>query len=201
MKAAFTPPPQVAKGDEDAALEEYADALKVFDLADLREAWTGVRDANRRGFWPAIGLLVDAAREARKARAARTPRRDVLNGRVVDGAFQSWGGACQCQRCVSKTSREEFWRAPAEAHAADQKLRRELDDWINYRVEMLPPVQPGEMVAAYRKRCGLEESNSRTAFGDGNFVRMTPEMIAREERLASERNAALARRLASGGVA
>lgn len=163
MRAAFTPPPQVSKSDENAALEEYADALKAFDLLELREAWTSVRDANKRGFWPAIGLLVDAARTSRKARREREPRAETLNGRVVDGKYQPWGGACRCRRCVEKTQGDGFYRATSEEHSAAQQERADMKSSRDYRLEMLPPIDPGESVERWRARLAARFAERKMA--------------------------------------
>lgn len=152
MRAVFSPPTGVAKDDEARALEEYADALRAYDERDLRDAWTQVRNANKRGFWPPIGMLVDACNVAKRARRDRSPRAEIVDGRVVNGEYQPWGGACKCQRCAQKIASHGFWRASSAEREAQSALDSEVVDWTAYQIERLPPVKSGETVAQYRAR-------------------------------------------------
>lgn len=133
MKATFSPPPKTP--DEALALEEYADALKGFDRRDLETGWRGARNAHMRDFWPPIGILVKSCQDARRNRVALTPQKDVLHGRIVDGRFQPWGGACQCDRCVDKKPTEGFYRAPKDMHEKDAQLHADLDAHFKRKYE------------------------------------------------------------------
>ena len=100
MQAVFSPPLRDSKTDPSIALEQYADALKGFDDDDLAAGWAHVRTASTRGFWPAIGSLFEACTKARRSRLDSIPKREKLNGRIVDGEYQPWGGACMCKNCA-----------------------------------------------------------------------------------------------------
>lgn len=118
-----------------------------------------------------------------------------INGRVVDGRFQPYGGLCGCTDCVEKRPRDGFYKASAEFHNEQRAERRGADEWLEYGIERLPTVLPKESLAAYRKRCGLKDSSSSGVFADRKSVTMTPELMAREEMLGAERMAKLERRL------
>lgn len=118
-----------------------------------------------------------------------------INGRIIDGRFQPYGGACGCRDCVEKRPREGFYKASAEFHAGQSAERDGADDWLAYGIERLPAVLSKETLRDYRKRCGLKDPSSAGVFADRKSVTMTPELIAREEMLAAERLATLERRL------
>lgn len=129
MRVVFSPPPHVAKADEDPVLEEYADALRAFDMRDLRDGWRRIRESHAKAFWPAPGQLVKACADARRNRFAALPRQEQFHGRFVDGALQPWGGACRCRRCIGKIPTEGFFRASADDYREAAALATELDVW------------------------------------------------------------------------
>lgn len=55
-------------------------------------------------------------------------------GRVVDGKWQPWGGACQCRRCVEKIPREGFYKAPKEFAERMNWEREQLEQWQRNRI-------------------------------------------------------------------
>lgn len=188
MRAVFGAPSHVAKTDEGFALEQYAAALKDFDERDLSAGWAHVRDTNTRGFWPPIGLLFEACSEARKERLDSMPKREVLQGRIIDGEYQPWGGACQCRRCRNKTPSTGFYRAPrAEREAADRE-RQEAEEHFSYELEKLPPVLRGESLQAYRRRNHLPSPE-----GGGRFDAAFEPGALEPEVLTPERKAQLAK--------
>lgn len=152
MRAAFSPSPHLAKTDEPAALEQYADALRGFDERDLQAGWATARDGNKRGFWPPIGALVEVCVAARKARLDSAPKHQVLHGRVIEGEYQPWGGSCRCRRCADLRPSQGFWHAPKEFVEAAAKDRRDAQGHFDYQFEQLPPALRGETMRAYRYR-------------------------------------------------
>lgn len=121
MRTVFSPPPTMAKGDEEAALEQYADALRGFAVPVLEAGWREVRDANRRGFWPAIGALVEACLRARERFSPPKEPKQAVNGRLVGGRYQPWVG-CECARCLNQRnwlrSEREAGRSFVAEHAS-----------------------------------------------------------------------------------
>lgn len=63
------------------------------------------------------------------------------DGRMIDGEFQPWGGACQCRRCRQMVGREGFWRASRAEYAEAEALRREIAERDAYEMEQLPHVR------------------------------------------------------------
>jgi hypothetical protein len=64
----------MSDAEQDAALRQYADALKSFTVEALCAGWTAVRDDYKGKTWPAIGLLTGACRTAQKARNEQKPK-------------------------------------------------------------------------------------------------------------------------------
>lgn len=90
----------------------------------------------------------------------------VLNGRMVDGEYQPWGGACRCRRCVGKIRREGFYQAPEAHRKADEETMRAIKERDAYEMEQLPHVRmgpPRETVAEYtvRVKAWRAERNQR----------------------------------------
>ena len=50
--------------------------------------------------------------------------RENVQGRMVDGQFQPWGGACRCQKCVTKSRRPGYFIAPRADYERDGR-----EDW------------------------------------------------------------------------
>jgi hypothetical protein len=142
MRAVFSPPSQVAREDEPAALEEYASALSRFDYRDLERGWARMRESYKRPFWPPIALLVEAVQAAQSDRLSAMPKKEKLRGRMVDGVVQPWGGACQCRACRLKIPRGEFFHASAEQYAAAEAIREELDYDLQRRIGFDPRIGP-----------------------------------------------------------
>jgi hypothetical protein len=51
-------------------------------------------------------------------------KRENLQGRIVGGQFQPWGGACRCRQCVTKSRRPGFYIAPRLDYERDGR-----EDW------------------------------------------------------------------------
>ena len=98
---------------------DYCRDLQKTD-AEIAYACSRYRQDRHSRFFPTPGQLLGLINEVADAR----PR---TNGRMVDGRYEPWGGACQCDRCMKKTPREGFYKAPREAYAADAQERRDLD--------------------------------------------------------------------------
>ncbi len=62
----------------------------------------------------------------------------TINGRVIDGEVQPWGGACRCRKCFHKTRREGFYVAPSEDRMAGEEERKVLNDYVTYKAENTP---------------------------------------------------------------
>lgn len=209
MKAVFSPPPHIAKGDEAGVLEEYADALQVFAPQDLREGWKTTRDTHTRAFWPPVGMLVEACADARHRRHEAQPKREGLNGRDVNGQFQPWGGGCQCDACVYKIPRPGFYKAPKGEREAANALTRECEDWMWRKMygPGTPPVADftGEeiIITADRAKAVMEATRKKFNYGpqyakyrpprDGDeraplsYVPTPPDVAAARERVLQAR--------------
>lgn len=69
MQALFLPPRNLDDAAQTAALRGYGAVLQDFDRGDLKAAWTEVVATHTTRAWPVPGVIVLAARKARKERA------------------------------------------------------------------------------------------------------------------------------------
>lgn len=207
MRAVFSPPSQMAKDDEAAALEEYAAALSRFDARDLAEGWKRIRESHKRAFWPPIAMIAEACSGARRMRQDSSPKRQVIQARMVDGHVQPWGGACRCRRCVERRPTDGFFRASDEQYAQDAATRNDLAYDLERKIGRDPkigdtrldntlerqrrPEELAALLASTRARYPRTFNASKAEFADERkpvgYIESDPDILQEmRERMASK---------------
>ena len=130
---------------------------------------------------------------------------------------QVWGYTPPAPGIGVPKARSGFYRASSAEHKAADDLGKELDDWFHGVIGFDPKIgnprldnstarirTPEELQAMIRdtraRAPRMFRSRSKPDGAEPEPLAMTPELVEREQTLADERQAALARRMASGGA-
>lgn len=132
MRAVFVPKRKLTEDEERVALLEYVKALQRFDADTLRAAWAKIRETYLGSSWPAIGLIVQAARDSR-------PLDDEPHAVRAERPKMCWDGGPYCTRCLRKVRTIDVFIAPSADYRRDEQTRAELDIW--FRSLVGPPQQ------------------------------------------------------------
>lgn len=132
MTELFVAPRQMGETEQASALAQYCDVLRGFSEGALTRGWEQMRASHLFRSWPTPAALSKACAAAESTLVRKRAQHE--QGRMVNGEWQPWGGACQCDRCVYKIPNEGFYKAPRADYERDAATRRELDDWMHNRM-------------------------------------------------------------------
>ncbi len=111
----------------------YVEDLTGRPLPAIQMACRRWRQNPENRFFPTSGQLIELCTPA----FADKPK--SYDGRPCsDGTKQPWGGACQCDACMKRTPRENFWHASNADHARDRAEREDWDYWLEQRLGFNP---------------------------------------------------------------
>jgi len=94
MQALFLPPRDMDAAAQTTALKGYGAVLEKFDAPDLRVAWGEVVCEHRTRAWPVPGVIVTAARKARKDRIGPDAPARTTGGMDWAARWRLWQHIC-----------------------------------------------------------------------------------------------------------